>query len=103
MPLQFIFNTVQSVAHESHNPFLRKRPKSYKEKSKNGIPMVSAVVTHRRQDGDPLAYEQHHMRLQGYISSKVVQKGEEDSQNLMQATVLISELIEKLKIHSIIS
>lgn len=44
--------------------------------------MVLAVVTHRRQDGDPLVYEQHHVKLQGYLRSKVAKKREKVYQNL---------------------
>lgn len=60
--------------HESHSAFLRKRPNSYREESENEIPTVLTTVTHRRQDGDPLVYAQRHIRSQGYLSSKVVQK-----------------------------
>lgn len=49
-------NTAQSVHRESHSPFLHKRPKCYREQSKNGIPPFLTMVTHRRQDGDPLVY-----------------------------------------------
>lgn len=87
-------NPVQSVDHESHSPFLRKRPNSHKEKSENEIPMVLAVVTHRRQDGDPLVYEQHHVKLQGYLSSKVVKKKKRERESLSKPELLISEEIE---------
>lgn len=49
-------NPVQSVDRESHSPFLRKRSNSYKEQSENETPPFFTMVTHRRQDGDPLVY-----------------------------------------------
>lgn len=49
-------NPVQSVDRESHSPFLRKRSNSYKEQSENETPPFLTMVTHRRQDGDPLVY-----------------------------------------------
>lgn len=49
-------NPVQSVDHESYSLILHKRLNSYREQSENEIPPFLTMVTHRRQDGDPLVY-----------------------------------------------
>ena len=62
--------------------------------------MVLTTVIHRRQDGDPLVYAQRHVRLQGYLSSKVVQKKTESWHLTLEDTAMfISEATEKISNH----
>lgn len=69
-----ILNPVQPADHESHSPFLQKRWSSYREKRESEIPLVLTTIIHRKQDGEPLVYAQCHVRLQGYLSTKEVQR-----------------------------